>query len=1242
MKKNHNNSAIRLPRIDLKYPIEVLTLPVIKELKLRSQNVPKSKVVNVTIDDSTNSHRNESADDESEGSVTVMSSHSDVMLRNSGLSLIKSYISDIDNDHDFECSDLDSLKLPSPRSERRKGFDLEADSEIKTTENSAISLIHTAPLDYKFNNLSSWKPTSLNPKVQLIRFKLTQDIMYRERLLTQLNGMVKNLDKRYWKYSVLRIRTAEDNKSLNNEDLVSKRNRMVVIQSEISALIAHIRSLSLGVVDSISKLRYTIRKEYQTTEELSIYYKNQNYLLKIKNDMKDIFECTVEQMHYWIGFLPNTFMIPPEPDGVGVFDLNTPETLHSPKAVWQHDIVEGVFMQWFRAHCERMAKEIKADKANRRKAKNAAIRKVVAATAHVGNSTTITPNLTINTQDLEMQATPLISNNGNANDVLAVNERKSTSRDDTETLNTTTTSGLEINTCSSPSHNIVTELDSPTNFKELGAPGDSTEVKVVARRSSVFDMTPEVNISQPSPKLPQLMTFPTSHMATTHSNEAASETEEWLRLRHYAASSWGVSERTGLRAQGRDSAPEFWCNFNQNPFVVESIIGFAEVFPRMTMIPTVPYELRIKCTQAEAVIDREAQSVNRVATLREEAELTKASFSELYSHMEEKLSVLMGSTESLAESTSDPQAKSKQLEELKKLKLRQQGNAQLLTGISTEYLESGSTAALAVASALSRQSTVTNKKSNELKQLEGLGEESMDSNAFLTESANYFHQHVIGTDSLEEKSFETDANYHNHFKSNILDTSSLQFFRVEASKASKVIEERVLDSRRRIELGEDAVPSVRESCRGKRQLNRLSEQYLRFIVVTIQRWVRGFIGRRRFKHVWRRAHALQCLVRLQANIRGMLDRRLVKIKVHRRKVEVFLLRKSLVRRHRAALILTNAIRQVINKKRAKNNLPLMKLKVAPSVLGHSKHKKKRHKGYDSMLSSSHTLSKAELPAETSTESSAGFGDPKSRKPKLATEDDDDRSHCSAVSQAVSERSMNSYNSSQSALSMDTALREEIAMENEVSHLLTIDDEVERRKWQKLRAIQLVQKVNSGKFIKDTVYTSRLIPMKEIRNSTSSMRIKLFSVKEHAFLSALAQSSSTSVMSGDSSRLLHNSLEVYESGNSFHKTIPRNTSKIAKLPSPIPPTSQAEFMRQNSFRHEGESKISFLLREHQLIKRRAPIASSSQLSTVSEPHLISGNQNSVILSEIDLRDTMSSVGIRSTDTMTQLGFLKKYL
>ena len=149
-------------------------------------------------------------------------------------------------------------------------------------------------------------------------------------------------------------------------------------------------------------------------------------------------------------------------------------------------------------------------------------------------------------------------------------------------------------------------------------------------------------------------------------------------------------------------------------------------------------------------------------------------------------------------------------------------------------------------------------------------------------------------------------------------------------------------------------------------------------------------------------------------------------------------------------------------------------------------------------------------------------------------------------------------SDKSTISMDSNQRFELAMQREVGNVLTIHDEVERRKWQKQRAINLVQKVNEGKYIKDTVYTSRLIPMKEIKSLTSAKKVKLFSVKEHTFLNrsnlhnqtAAAQSSNLSTASSSlslsnsssSGGLIPHSFEIYTGG----------PNRLRHHSSPLPP------------------------------------------------------------------------------------------
>ena len=246
--------------------------------------------------------------------------------------------------------------------------------------------------------------------------------------------------------------------------------------------------------------------------------------------------------------------------------------------------------------------------------------------------------------------------------------------------------------------------------------------------------------------------------------------------------------------------------------------------------------------------------------IKEDSQIRKDIFSEELSKLEEKMSVFVQST-LLEESAPDLQQK----EELQRLQLRQQGNSALLTGISTEYLQSSSSVALAASAVLNTESI--NKST--------LFESFLDSKAFLTDS---FDNAQLGNSQLSAESFGTDVNYNEHFKQHLVNTSKLRFFRIENSKASKVIEEKVSDRRKMVEFKDNAIPTVRECNRGKRQLNRLSEQFMRFITVTIQRVVRGFLGRRRFLKHLRISNAFRSAVKIQSWVRGICHRKLAKVK----------------------------------------------------------------------------------------------------------------------------------------------------------------------------------------------------------------------------------------------------------------------------------------------------------------------------------------------------------------------------
>jgi hypothetical protein len=149
----------------------------------------------------------------------------------------------------------------------------------------SIVYIHRDSLQYmlKYDNLSSWVYSSTDLAVEALNFKILKEIVYRESLLVQLEQVCRKLDNRYWNYAVLRIKACSENKSLNTDLLVSKKNRIFVILNEISTIIAHLRSIGLEIVDSIIQLRIYVRKSYDSEHSLSVYWYNENYFLKVSN-----------------------------------------------------------------------------------------------------------------------------------------------------------------------------------------------------------------------------------------------------------------------------------------------------------------------------------------------------------------------------------------------------------------------------------------------------------------------------------------------------------------------------------------------------------------------------------------------------------------------------------------------------------------------------------------------------------------------------------------------------------------------------------------------------------------------------------------------------------------------------------------------------------------------------------------------------------------------------------------------
>eukprot|EP01038_Epipyxis_sp_PR26KG_P003969 gene3969-5689_t len=194
-----------------------------------------------------------------------------------------------------------------------------------------------SPLTIRYHNTGGWVPAIKSARIEILKFKLTQDILFREDSLFKIAECLNDLDQAYWMYCVERIQSTEIHRSLNNESIIWKKNKVFRLQHALSILIAHLRGLTISIIQKVLKLRKLYFKEYQAVSTITIYWHENNYLLKMMNDAPPLLDST-QTIKMWLGFIPNMFMLPSNHD-------------HNPKLFWQTN-QDNVHKYWLKNHRE--------------------------------------------------------------------------------------------------------------------------------------------------------------------------------------------------------------------------------------------------------------------------------------------------------------------------------------------------------------------------------------------------------------------------------------------------------------------------------------------------------------------------------------------------------------------------------------------------------------------------------------------------------------------------------------------------------------------------------------------------------------------------------------------------------------------------------------------------------------------------------------------------------------------------
>lgn len=168
------------------------------------------------------------------------------------------------------------------------------------------------PISAEYITLSKWDVTNDSPESGVAYLKVVQSIILRESILVKFNLIAENLDLQYWKYTILRMKSAAKKQMINSESLVAKRKVIKGLQMQLTVVLAHFRGSSISVIETINHWRNTIKasNSIQTKETVSVFWEGENYLLKMNTDFSVMCD-NYYTMRLWLGFHPSSLVLPP-------------------------------------------------------------------------------------------------------------------------------------------------------------------------------------------------------------------------------------------------------------------------------------------------------------------------------------------------------------------------------------------------------------------------------------------------------------------------------------------------------------------------------------------------------------------------------------------------------------------------------------------------------------------------------------------------------------------------------------------------------------------------------------------------------------------------------------------------------------------------------------------------------------------------------------------------------------------
>jgi hypothetical protein len=116
------------------------------------------------------------------------------------------------------------------------------------------AIVDAPPFDVKYNAMVHWKGSEKDDdSVSTEYMKVLKYIILREGSIRRLEALVDAAEVAYWKYAAVIINRKEFDRSILTDDIAEMKTHINNIQEELAVAIAHHRSVSVSVVESVER-----------------------------------------------------------------------------------------------------------------------------------------------------------------------------------------------------------------------------------------------------------------------------------------------------------------------------------------------------------------------------------------------------------------------------------------------------------------------------------------------------------------------------------------------------------------------------------------------------------------------------------------------------------------------------------------------------------------------------------------------------------------------------------------------------------------------------------------------------------------------------------------------------------------------------------------------------------------------------------------------------------------------------